>query len=206
MPRTVKVRRRQEEYIVVRRPVKYARLEFKTGVLQVIVPRDYKGRVWQIIERHRDWVNERKQRIREAVRESHGKGLVMTRTEDEFRSIVLAQVRTSCRELGVSVGRVFFRRMSSKWGSCSRRGNLTINRYMRFIPKRLIDYVVYHEVAHLKERGHKKRFWRIIRGRYPEEAARRREQELLTYWFLLQDALQEKPDGMLCVRWGAGAK
>lgn len=188
MPRPVKVRRRQEQYTVIRRPVKYPRLEFRTGTLQVIVPSDFKGKVWEIVERHRPWVDQKRASIAESMKNSDGKGLVMTRTEEEFRALVLAQVRSASRELGKSPGKVFFRRMRSKWGSCSWRGNLTINRYMRFIPKRLIDYVVYHEVAHLKERRHNKRFWRILRGRYADSAPR--EKELFTYWFILQEALR----------------
>ena len=74
--------------------------------------------------------------------------------------------------------------MKSKWGSLSSRKNLTINRYVKYLPNWLIKYIVFHEMVHLIERKHNERFWKIIGAKYKNY--QRYETYLLKYWFLIQ--------------------
>ncbi|HLC33234.1 MAG TPA: M48 family metallopeptidase, partial [Candidatus Nanoarchaeia archaeon] len=67
--------------------------------------------------------------------------------------------------------------------------NLMVNSLLRYLPVHLIDYVVYHEIAHLKERKHNERFWKIIKGKYKDN--QKMEEELFLYWFLVQERLNE---------------
>ena len=75
--------------------------------------------------------------------------------------------------------------MNSKWASYSQRGNLTVNTLLRHLTDTLIDYVVFHEVAHSVEREHNKRFWRILSKKFPNYE--KLERELLIYWFLIRN-------------------
>lgn len=50
----------------------------------------------------------------------------------------------------------------SKWGTCDNRGNLTLNWRLMLLPKELRDYVIIHELSHLKEMNHSKRFWKVV--------------------------------------------
>ena len=54
-----------------------------------------------------------------------------------------------------------------RWGSCDYHGNLSFNWRMIMAPTDTIDYVVIHELAHLKEFNHSKRFWRIVESQMP---------------------------------------
>lgn len=74
--------------------------------------------------------------------------------------------------LGLSYGRIIIRGQRTRWGSCSHRGNLSFNWRLMMTPEPVIDYVVVHEVAHLKEMNHTKRFWDLV----AEECPRWREQ------------------------------
>jgi predicted metal-dependent hydrolase len=59
------------------------------------------------------------------------------------------------------------------WGSCGPDGNIIVNWELIFAPRRVQEYVVVHELAHLRERSHGERFWRILGGMMPGyEAAR----------------------------------
>jgi predicted metal-dependent hydrolase len=51
---------------------------------------------------------------------------------------------------------------STRWGSCSSKGNLNFSLYLVAFPMSVIDYVIIHELAHLKEFNHSKKFWEII--------------------------------------------
>lgn len=63
----------------------------------------------------------------------------------------------------------------TRWGSCHASGRILLNWRMIQMPARLIDYVVVHELAHLREMNHSPRFWAVVAKEIPDHAARRRE-------------------------------
>ncbi len=56
----------------------------------------------------------------------------------------------------------------SNWGSCSRHGNINLSTRLLFAPQPVIDYVIIHELAHLKEFNHSDRFWNIVGDVMPD--------------------------------------
>ena len=52
--------------------------------------------------------------------------------------------------------------MKKQWGSCSTQGNLVLNPHLVKAPKECIDYVILHELCHIKEHNHSDRFWRLL--------------------------------------------
>ncbi len=52
--------------------------------------------------------------------------------------------------------------MQKQWGSCSIKGNLNLNAHLVKAPKECIDYVILHELCHLKEHNHSERFWCLL--------------------------------------------
>lgn len=63
----------------------------------------------------------------------------------------------------------------TRWGSCHASGRILLNWRLIQMPARLIDYVVVHELAHLREMNHSPRFWTAVAKEIPDYAARRRE-------------------------------
>jgi predicted metal-dependent hydrolase len=62
----------------------------------------------------------------------------------------------------ISVGRVTVRNQRSRWGSCSRRGTISLNWRLIQAPESVRDYIILHELAHLKEMNHSSRFWKEV--------------------------------------------
>jgi predicted metal-dependent hydrolase len=69
---------------------------------------------------------------------------------------------------GFRYNRVTMRDQKSRWGSCSRMGNINFNWRLIMAPIEVIDYVVVHEMCHLKEMNHSYRFWALVAQIMPE--------------------------------------
>jgi predicted metal-dependent hydrolase len=68
----------------------------------------------------------------------------------------------------VDYNRIYLKDQKTLWGSCSEKGNLNFNWRLITTPEPVIDYVVIHELAHLKEMNHSRKFWQIVAGYCPE--------------------------------------
>jgi hypothetical protein len=76
--------------------------------------------------------------------------------------------------IGKRIQRINVRDTTSRWGSCSESAALSFSWRLIFAPREVLDYVVAHEVAHLKEMNHSPRFWRIVAELAPHHEAARR--------------------------------
>jgi len=65
-------------------------------------------------------------------------------------------------ELGIKCGQVTVRKARTRWGSCSRKRNLSLNWKLVMAPPPIIDYVIIHELLHIKEMNHSPRFWKLV--------------------------------------------
>ena len=170
-------------YQIDYRNVEYPRLEFKTGSLLLVLPRNYENEM-KIIEKHKDWIHKKEQIIRRALEEAKEKDLILTRTDEELKNQVHSIVERYQQEFNINIHRIYFKKMKTKWGSYSSKNNLTINTLLKYLPERLIHYIIFHELAHSREKRHNERFWKIIRKKF--EDYQTKEKNLLAYWFLVQ--------------------
>jgi predicted metal-dependent hydrolase len=105
--------------------------------------------------------------------------------EEARRHIAAAVARESPR-LRVRPGRIGIRDPRTRWGSCSARGNLSFGWRLVMAPAEVLEYVVVHELCHLRELNHSKRFYRLldeVRPGWRAQSAWLRDfgQELLDY-------------------------
>ena len=76
--------------------------------------------------------------------------------------------RRAADRLGVKIKRVSIRDQASRWGSCSTTGVLSYSWRLILAPPYVLDYLAAHEVAHLVEMNHSRRFWRLVAKIYPK--------------------------------------
>jgi predicted metal-dependent hydrolase len=63
---------------------------------------------------------------------------------------------------GLSFNRISIKNQKSRWGSCSKKGNLNFNYRIALLPPELADYIIVHELCHLKEFNHSPKFWKLV--------------------------------------------
>ncbi|MCL6525220.1 MAG: M48 family metallopeptidase [Thermoflavifilum sp.] len=84
------------------------------------------------------------------------------------REIITGRVRVISEELNLSYNRIFIKNQKTRWGSCSGLKNLNFNWRLVMAPLPVIDYIVLHELLHLKEPNHSTRFWSLVEKYCPE--------------------------------------
>lgn len=98
------------------------------------------------------------------------------RVRDFLQRHFLEYAVKSCREkaekLGVNIGRVSLKDTKSRWGSCSSDGNISLSWRLAFAPLDVIEYVLAHEVCHLREMNHGVKFWNLIYEVYSGDIAK----------------------------------
>jgi predicted metal-dependent hydrolase len=99
---------------------------------------------------------------------------------DDFRPVIEQHLRRlAARELpvrlealaaqhGFVVRRVTVRSQRTRWGSCSRRGTISLNWRLIQTPESVRDYIILHELAHLRQMNHSSRFWQEVERLCPD--------------------------------------
>ena len=71
------------------------------------------------------------------------------------------------RKLGLPYNKVTIKRQKTRWGSCSIRRNINLNRNIMLMPTDVVDYILHHELVHLKVINHSSHFWSELEGVFP---------------------------------------
>ncbi len=86
----------------------------------------------------------------------------------EARKLLETRTREYAARIDARVKRVTVRDTSSRWGSCSTAKCISYSWRLILAPEFVLDYVVAHEVAHLREMNHSPRFWRVVKSLAPD--------------------------------------
>jgi len=91
-----------------------------------------------------------------------------------FSEVVSQRMEKYSLQLQVAPRRVVIKDQKTRWGSCSQKGNINLNWRLIMAPLPVIDYVVVHELCHLKVMNHSKSFWKLVESILPDCYDRRR--------------------------------
>lgn len=99
--------------------------------------------------------------------------------------VITRRVQHYADQLGWPMPKVLIRNQKKRWGSCNAKGELRFNWRLVMLPLRVLDYVVVHEMAHLKVLNHSPRFWALVEQIMPDYKTRHQalhELGLGLYW------------------------
>ncbi len=91
------------------------------------------------------------------------------------RALVKEKIAQINQLYNFSFNRISIKNHKSRWGSCSKKGNLNFNYKIIHLPADLAEYIVAHELCHLKELNHSSRFWDLVAKAIPDHKERRKK-------------------------------
>lgn len=94
---------------------------------------------------------------------------------EEARRYLGARLESLAREHGLAYAKLSVRFQKSRWGSCSARGGISLNAGLLFLPDRLINYILLHELCHTRHMNHSQSFWKLLFSLDPDALDRDRE-------------------------------
>ncbi len=87
--------------------------------------------------------------------------------KDKALALVENRVKFYNKIYGFSHNKIFIKNQKTRWGSCSCKQNLNLNYKIVFLPEKHQDYIIVHEMCHLKEFNHSRKFWALVEKALP---------------------------------------
>lgn len=150
----------------------------RDGRIEVRAPlRTGKSYIDDFVMKKQGWIESTRSKLME--RQTAKKVIRLTAEEEaRYKKQAKEYLGMKCRYfsqiMGFHPGQVKINSAKTRWGSCNRKGSVNFTYRLLFVPEELIDYVVVHELAHLKEMNHSDRFWSVVAQTMPDYKARRK--------------------------------
>ena len=133
----------------------------KTSEIQVgehgIVVRvpNHKGEneVWSMLEKKEEWI------CKKYLEFQTEKKYPKTKLNESYIEL---QMKRFAAKISVKPSKILIKPLKTRWGSATLSGVITINSRLLSAPKDVIDYVIVHELCHLKIRGHSRSYWNLV--------------------------------------------
>lgn len=141
-------------------------LQVKNG--EVIVKAPVFMLAWQIntfITKHQSWIEN--QLINHSKRKQLSEYEILE-LKKQAKEYIPIRVLAIAGENWFQFNNIKITSAKSRWGSCTSKKNLNFSFYLIWAPKEVIDYVIIHELSHLREMNHSKKFWNIVEWIMPD--------------------------------------
>jgi len=173
--------KRQTTIVVGEIPVTVLRSRRKTLALTVTAAGEVLARapllmsdraVATFVKEKEAWLNKATTRAATAKRDAAEAGLLTAAEIAALKAAAKAELPARAafyaEQMGVTFENVTIRLQKTRWGSCSGKGNLNFNALLMLVPPQTRDSVVVHELCHLQEMNHSKRFYALVYAVMPD--------------------------------------
>ncbi len=168
-------------YEIQEKKVKYYRIQVKsTGEVKVSVPKGYSSKfAHKMVKDKADWIMQKLEEIQKSQVLSMKETSWKWEDEDYFLWLV-EKIYPRFSNYQIPYPKLSFRKMKSRWGSCQKtRAEVTLNKMLKLVSRDCQEYVIVHELAHLVEANHSKRFYAVVENIMPDY--KQREADLKEY-------------------------
>jgi predicted metal-dependent hydrolase len=151
-------------FVRMRRARRYVLRVRPDGDLRVTIPRGGSRSVaLRFADRHLEWARRQRSRVLAAKRPAVVDRALRAQAARELPPQLLALAQRH----GLTVKAVSIRNQRSRWGSCSARGHIALNFRLLLMPADVREYILVHELMHLRQPNHSIRFWRLVEAACP---------------------------------------
>lgn len=136
------------------------------GTILVKAPNSVsKKRIDEIVKNKSDWITTRleHQKSRRTFTEEE-----ITYYRKKAKTAFAERLHFYESQIGVHANGLRIKDQKTRWGSCSSKGNINLNWRLILAPQEVMDYVIIHELCHLKEMNHSKAFWDLVEAHCPD--------------------------------------
>jgi predicted metal-dependent hydrolase len=135
------------------------------GRVRVTIPRGGSRREGDAFAlRNRAWIESQLSRVRPPSIAPEAQRAWRTRA----RAVLPARLSELADRHGLAVSAVSIRSQKTRWGSCGRNGHISLNWRLVLMPDWVRDYVLVHELMHLRRLDHSPKFWRLVEAACPD--------------------------------------
>lgn len=113
------------------------------------------------------WIKKQQEEAKEFTYHDSG-------TKEQAQEIIIPLIEKWSREMNLTPTYVGFRHNRTRWGSCSGKNRLNFNIRLATMPFDFVEYVVVHELAHIKHKNHSKDFWEEVQRYLPDYKRRQK--------------------------------
>ncbi|MCX6717401.1 MAG: M48 family metallopeptidase [Candidatus Taylorbacteria bacterium] len=116
----------------------------------------------------------RRRRVRIRIKSKKRKAEYL-KYKDQAKIFVINKVTELNKNYGYKINRITIRNQKTRWGSCSKKGNMNFNYKIVLLPDKLAEYIIVHEICHLGEFNHSANFWNLVAQTVPDYKEKREE-------------------------------
>jgi predicted metal-dependent hydrolase len=109
------------------------------------------------------WINKHLEKLHEYEKRKQAfNDTFLAIDKKEARQRIIARLAELAKQHGFTYNKVSIRNQRTRWGSCSAKGNISLNIKLVALPPELFDYVILHELAHTRLHNHSRKFWQEL--------------------------------------------
>jgi predicted metal-dependent hydrolase len=130
------------------------------GVRVALPGRTTADSAMDFVLRKKQWIQKQLNRLEEIANRNNALAASFTALDRaEAKKILTTRLKQLVDLHGFSCNRVSVRNQQTRWGSCSRKNNISLNIKLVVLPGEMMDYVILHELVHTRVHDHSKKFW-----------------------------------------------
>jgi predicted metal-dependent hydrolase len=114
----------------------------------------------EFVHKKKKWIQKQLARIAEYENRNQSLAIAFAAIDrTEAKRTLIARLKQLAEKHGFSYNRVSLRNQQTRWGSCSRKNNISLNLKLVILPEEMMDYIILHELVHTRVHDHSKKFW-----------------------------------------------
>ena len=148
-------------YKIQKKKIKNLYIQIQNGEVIVKVPHRMKENdIQEFVQKKVKWIAENLKKEKQKPQEEE----ITPQKIENLKNTIKMAIQKYTNQLKVYPNKIRIKNIKYAWGSCSSNRNITINAKLANKSKEAIEYVVLHELCHLKEMNHSKKFWDLVEG------------------------------------------